>query len=136
MNEDNPYIQIKEISTGSSYVASITKTFEEEKNVASKAPVEKIKIKDLSVKKKDDTKIIYDKFNYSILIGDFYFKDSSYLMASKIKENTNIQKIKVKKINNTQYRVTIGPFLDLTSLKNSFNELKILNFENIEIIKN
>ncbi len=57
-------------------------------------------------------------------------------MVSRIKENTNIQNIKVKKITNNQYRVNIGPFKNLNSLKSSFNELEILNFENIEIIKN
>ena len=75
-------------------------------------------------------------FNYSIFIADFYFKESAKGMVSRIRENTNIQNIKVKKITNNQYRVNIGPFKNLNSLKSSFNELKILNFENIEIIKN
>ena len=56
-------------------------------------------------------------------------------MVSRIMNNTSIKNIKIKKINNNQYRVIIGPFNDLNSLKNAFNELKILNFENLEIIR-
>ena len=57
-------------------------------------------------------------------------------MVQRIKNNTSINNINVSKIRSNQYRVTIGPFKDLNSLKNSFNELRILEFENIEIIKN
>ena len=131
-----PYIKIILISKNSTYIAKKTKTFEEEKNVATKVPVEKIKIKDLSLIKVTDDKTKKITFNYSIFIADFYFKESANGMVSRIKEYTNIQNIKVNKITNNQYRVNIGPFKNLKSLKNSFNELKILNFENIEIIKN
>ena len=133
---NDPYVEIKKINYSNSFIASTTKTFEEEKNVATKVPVEKIKIKDLSLIKVTDNETKKLTFNYSIFIADFYFKESANGMVSRIKENTNIQNIKVKKIAVNQYRVNIGPFKNLNSLKSSFNELKILNFENIEIIKN
>ena len=41
-----PYIEIKEIIQGSSFIAKKTKTYDEEKNVAEKAPVEQIEIKE------------------------------------------------------------------------------------------
>ncbi|MFL2898523.1 MAG: hypothetical protein ACJZ4G_02805, partial [Candidatus Pelagibacter sp.] len=135
-DSNDPYVEIKKINYSNSFIASTAKTFEEERNVATKVPVEKIKIKDLSLIKVTDDKTKKITFNYSIFIADFYFKESANGMVSRIKEYTNIQNIKVNKITNNQYRVNIGPFKNLKSLKNSFNELKILNFENIEIIKN
>ena len=136
LDPNDPYVEIKKINYSNSFIANTAKTFEEEKNVAIKVPVEKIKIKDLSLIKVTDDETKKLTFNYSIFIADFYFKESAKGMVSRIKENTNIQNIKVKKITNNQYRVNIGPFKNLNSLKSSFNELKILNFENIEIIKN
>ena len=136
LNEENPYVEIKKINQNNSFIANTAKTHDEEKKVATKAPVEKIKIKDLSLSKVVKVVTKKNNFDYSIFIADFYFEDSSYLMVSRIKENTSIQNIKVSKISNNQYRVSIGPFKNLSSLKNTFNELKILNFENIEIIRN
>ncbi len=41
-----------------------------------------------------------------------------------------------KKINKKKYRVYAGPFNNINSLQKSFNDISILEFENIEIIKN
>ena len=43
---------------------------------------------------------------------------------------------KYKKLSQTKFRVLIGPFNDIKSLKDSFEKLKSLNFENLEIFKN
>ena len=43
-----PYIDIVLISKSSTYIAKKTKTFEEEKKVAEKAPIDGIKISDLN----------------------------------------------------------------------------------------
>ena len=45
---ENPYIEIVLISKNSTFVAKKTKTFEEEKKVAEKAPIDGIQIKDLN----------------------------------------------------------------------------------------
>ena len=47
----NHYIEIILISKNSTFVAKKAKTFEEEKNVAEKAPVDGIQINDLNAKK-------------------------------------------------------------------------------------
>ena len=44
----NPYVEIIEIKKNRTFVAKKTDTFEEEKNVAAKAPVDEIKMDDLS----------------------------------------------------------------------------------------
>ena len=58
INELEPYIEIKELLEGSSFIAKKAKTFAEEKNVAAKAPIDDIKIKDLSKNEKKNQKLI------------------------------------------------------------------------------
>ena len=40
-----------------------------------------------------------------------------------------------KELSNTKFRVLLGPFNDIKKLEESFNEIKPLNFENLEILK-
>ncbi len=53
----------------------------------------------------------------------------------RIKSKIKLISINVVKLSDTNYRVYLGPFKDLKSLKKAFNDIKIINFENIEIIK-
>ena len=76
------------------------------------------------------------KFSYSIKVADFYFKETAKSMMERIKNETNINKSKIQKVSSNKYRVYLGPFDDITSLQISFNDISILKFENIEIIKN
>ena len=56
-------------------------------------------------------------------------------MIERIKKETSLNNIKIQKISLTEYRVLLGPFDDINSLQSSFNDINILEFENIEIIK-
>ena len=85
--------------------------------------------------KKKENKITKQKFLYSIKIADFYYKDSAENMINRIINETNLDNSEIKKLSKTKYRVLIGPFNDIKNLENSFNEIKSLNFENIEILK-
>lgn len=136
LNLNEPYVEISEILNSSSFVAKKAKTFDEEKQVAGKAPVESISVNDLNSTNKEVKKINKKKFKYIIKIADFYFLDSANLMIKRIKQETSRNKIKLKKLAETNYRVFLGPFNDLNSLKKAFNDISMLNFENIEIIKN
>jgi len=133
MNE--PYINLSLISNDSTFVAKKAKTYEEEKMVAEKAPVDGIIIDNLGSVEKKDIKIIKKSFLYSIIIADFYFKDSAENMLDRIKEETNIKNPVIKKLSQTKYRVLLGPFSDIKKLEESFNEIKPLNFENLKILK-
>ena len=119
----------------SSFVAKKAKTFDEEKNVATKAPVDDIKIKDLSNKKSKVTKKNKRKFEYIIKIADFYFEKSANQMVLRIKNETKIKNVKINKLSNTNFRVFLGPFRNLSSLKKHFNAINTLQFDNIEVIK-
>jgi hypothetical protein len=56
-------------------------------------------------------------------------------MKSRILEETSIKNVKISKLSATQFRVFIGPYSNLNSLKKSFNAINTLQFDNIEIIK-
>ena len=135
LDSKEPYIDLILISKDSTFVAKKAKTFEEEKKVAEKAPVDGITIDNLGETKKSNTIIKKQKFQYSIKIADFYYKDSAQNMIKRIKDETNIKNSVIKKLSKTKYRVLLGPFNDIKKLERSFNEIKVLNFENIEILK-
>jgi hypothetical protein len=132
---DEPYVEVLEISENSIFLAKKAKTFDEEKNVADKAPVENISINNLNSDAEKKTISKKNKFNYIIKIADFYYEDTANLMKKRIKSEIKLIIVNVVKLSDTSYRVYLGPFKDLKSLKKAFNDIKIINFENIEIIK-
>ena len=133
---DQPYVEILEILKNSFFVAKKAKTYEEEKSVAIKAPVNNISISDLNVDKKSDKKNVSSEFSYVIKIADFYFNDTALLMLNRIKSQSPIRDPKIKKESDNKYRVYLGPFDNIKSLQKSYNDISILQFENIEFIKN
>ena len=136
LNEKEPYVEILEILEDSLFVAKRAKTFEEEKKVADKAPVNNINISDLNIKEKNTKNEWSKKFSYKIKIADFYFNNTASVLVDRIIKETKIRDAKIKKINEKKYRVYAGPFNNINSLQKSFNDISILEFENIEIIKN
>ena len=133
---NEPLLRITLVSRNSAFIAKKSKTFEEEKKVAEKAPVDGIQIKDLNStpkKKKKNKKL---KFSYSIKLADFYYKNSAKTMILRIKNETNIKNSKIQQLSKTKFRVLIGPFNDIKSLKESYEKLRPMNFENLEILNN
>ena len=136
LNIDEPYIEIIEISKNSMFIAKKAKTFDEEKNVAKKVPVKSIAINDLNKINTNDKKKFKRKFSYEIKIADFFYNNTAKLMVSRIINETEVRNPKIKKISKEKYRVFLGPFDKINSLQKSYNDISILNFENIEIIRN
>ena len=136
LNLNEPYINLVLISQNSTFVVKKAKTFNEEKKVAEKAPVDGIQIDNLGEINQPKNETIKEEiFSYSIKIADFYYKDSAKNMSDRIINETNIRNPLIKTISNTKYRVLLGPFNDIKKLEDSFNEIKSLDFENIEILK-
>ena len=133
---NQPYIEILEIIENSIFVAQKAKTYDEEKNVAVKAPVEGISINDLNIVKNNYKKNFNTKFSYTIKIADFYFNDTALMLLNRINTESLIENPKIEKISDKKYRVYLGPFNDINSLQKSYNDISILEFENIEIIRN
>ena len=136
LNHKEPYIEIVEIASGSMFIAKKSKTFDEEKNVANKVPINSISINDLNNIKTNNKKITNVKFSYNIKIADFYFNKTALMMGNRIKNETSIKDPKIRKITDQKFRVYLGPFDNISSLQKSFNDINILEFDNIEIIKN
>ena len=76
------------------------------------------------MKKKEDQ--IY------ILIGSFYsINTANFLKERIIKEVPNLsQKIKIKKINNKETQVLLGPYISVNLLKNDYIKLKSFGLKN------
>ncbi len=136
LNKGDPYIEILEVLEDSIFIANKAKTFEEEKSVATKVPVNNISISDLNQTQPNPKNEINKKFSYDIKIADFYFNDTALLLINRINNETVIKGAKIKKITEKKYRVYLGPFANINALQKSFNDINILEFENIEIIKN
>tara|TARA_B100000902_G_scaffold5934_1_gene7762 strand:+ start:1480 stop:2235 length:756 start_codon:yes stop_codon:yes gene_type:complete len=133
---NEPFIEIILVSKNSTFVAKKAKMFEEEKEVAEKAPVDGIVINDLNNKKIVNKKSKNKKFSYSIKVADFYYKDTAKMMVNRIINETSLNKPRIIRLSETKYRVLLGPFNDIKSLKVSFEKMSFLNFENLEILKN
>ena len=133
---NEPYIFIEEIRDNASFIAKKAKTFEEEKKVADKAPVDTISVNDLnSTDEKKIKKKINSEFKYVIKIADFYYLDTAKQMVKRIKSELNIKKTDINKINENKFRVFTGPYLSLKALQKAYNSIETLGFENIELIK-
>ena len=139
LDVNQPYIELKTLDQNNSFVISKAKTFEEEKEVANKAPVDGIKIENIGdVPKNEKTKDVIKSnvnFNYIIKIADLYFLDSAKILKNRLLNEYNINNVKIIKISKNNYRIYKGPFKNLESIKKDYKDIIKLNFENIEIIK-
>lgn len=133
---NEPFIEIMLIPKNSTFIAKKAKMFEEERSVAEKAPVDGIQINDLNTSEKKEKKIQLKNFSYSIKVADFYYKETAQMMIERIKDEAKIKKLSIHRLSKTKYRVLIGPFNDIKTLKNSFEKMSLFNFENLEILKN
>ncbi len=137
LNLNEPYIKILEINNDTTFIANEAKTFDEEKQVANKVPVEEIEIKvigsDQNLSKNKEK--IQKKFKYIIKVGDFYYKDTAKLLQSRLKEEFSINDSKIDKLSKSKFRLFMGPYSNIDTLKKSFAKIDKLNFESIELIK-
>jgi hypothetical protein len=136
LNSNEPYIKIILVAKNSTFIAKKAKTFDEERIVAEKAPVDGIQINDLNKIKVKKKKIKEKAFSYSIKVADFYYKDTATSMLTRIKIETGINNLSIRELSKTKYRVLIGPFNDIKTLRDSFEKMNYFKFENLEIIKN
>ena len=140
INLNEPYIEIKTLNQKNSFIINKAKTFDEEKNVANKVPVERIEINNISnnISEKEKNKKILKPsidFKYIIKIVDLYFEDSAKILINRLQNEYSIKNIKIKKMSKNNYRVYKGPFNNFDSIKSEYTDIIKLNFENIEIIK-
>ena len=132
---DNPFVEIIEIKKNETFIAKEGSIFEEEKNVADKAPVDEIKMDDITLSKKKAKKKTTKKNNFILIVSDFYFEDSANNLKNDLVKKIDATNISVKKINDKKYRVLMGPFENFNALKTTYISLNKLGFEGLNIYK-
>ena len=132
---NNPYVEIIETKKNRTFIAKKSEIFEDEKNVAAKAPVDEIKMDDLT-KDQAVTKKISNKIsNFILVLADFYYEDSANNLKKELVKKTKMNNISVKKINNKKYRLLVGPFKNFNALKTTYISLNNLGFENLNVYR-
>ena len=133
LDKDFPYIEIEEIKKNKSFIAKKAEMHAEEKQVPNKAPVEKVKISTLG--KKSINKL-EKKPKFVIILGNFYSLNSAKNLKKRIYSDSQLlkdKKISIKKINDNNYEVFLGPYYTINIIKNDYIALKQINFEEIDV---
>ena len=133
---DNPFVEVTEVKKNKTFVAKKSNTYEEEKNVAEKAPVDKVKMDKLINNEDETKKKVFKDNNFIILINDFYYEDSAINLKNELSKKTRFINILVRKISNNKYRLFVGPFKNFNALKTTYISLNNLGFDDLSIYKN
>ena len=132
---NNPYVEIIETKKNETFVAKKANTFEEEKHVVEKAPVNEIEVNDLTTKSSELKKKVLKNDKFLLLINEFYYEDTANSLKKVLIKKTNMNNIYIKKINNKKYRLLMGPFKNFNALKIAYISLNNLGFEDLNIYK-
>ena len=133
LENDLPLVEILVIKKNKSFIAKKSKIFNEEKKIHSNAPVEIVKIDNLSktakIKKNKKDKIF-------IIIAEFYSYESAKVLQKRITKvlpdfDTTKMKIKLKKAN--KFTLLSGPYTAVNLLKNDYIQLKKFGFEELDV---
>ena len=130
---NNPYVEILEVKKNKTFVAKESSMFEEEKNVAEKAPVNKIEMDVLTKNEIKPDKKKEKKVNFILVISDFYYAESANSLMQTLQSDAKINNMSIKKINDKKYRLFAGPFKNFNALKTVYISLNNLGFENLDI---
>ena len=133
---ENPYVEVIEVKKNKTFIAKEGSIFEEEKNVALKVPIDEIKIDDLNESSNKTVEIKSKNQTFRLKINDFYFEKSAIELKNELFKKTKLNNIYIKKINNKQFRLLVGPFKNFNALKIAYISLNNLGFENLNIYNN
>ena len=134
LSKNLPIVEIIEVKKNKSFVAKKTKIFKEEKKTHNKAPVESVKINNISKNTEVKTKGLKD--NLYILIGEFYSKSSAISLKNRIVQeliNFNNKKLFIKSIESNKTALLAGPYNSINLMKNDYIQLKSFGFEELDI---
>jgi len=134
LNYEDPYVEIIEIRKNDTFISKKAKTFEEEKNVANKAPVTDININVISIDP-ENTDISPKKNKYIISIGEYYYLDSAKIVKNRLINEANLTNVKIKKISENKFRVYVGSYSLFNAMKNPYFAISKLGFEHLDVIK-
>ena len=130
-----PYVEILQIKKNKSFVAKKAETFNEEKKIHSKAPVQKVKIDSLySTNKRKTKKMTVKKFK--IIIAEFYSLESALVLKNNLTKNLSNfddKKLSINKKSNKSNILSSGPYSSINLLKNDYIKLKSFGLEQLDI---
>ena len=133
LDENFPFVEVEELKKNKSFIAKKAETHEEEKQLKVKAPVEKVKISNISktIKKKFNK-----EHNFVIVLGNFYSLESANLLKKRVKMESQPlrdRKITILKKNKHNFEVFLGPYKTIKAIKNDYIALKQINFDEVDI---
>ena len=133
LNENFPYVEVEELKKNKSFIAKKAETHEEEKQLGVKAPVEKVKINNIS---KTKINMSSKQPKFVIILGNFYSQESAKLLIKRVKtESLSLRnkKISIDKKNKHNFEVFLGPYKTIKMIKNDYIALKQINFDEVDI---
>tara|TARA_B110001450_G_scaffold223293_1_gene220332 strand:+ start:131 stop:868 length:738 start_codon:yes stop_codon:yes gene_type:complete len=137
LDVDFPLIELLVVKKNKSFIAKKTKIFQEEKTIHSNAPVELVKIDNIS--KTTKTNKIKKKDKIYIVIGDFYSRTSAYSLKKRITQeliNFDSKKLFIKSKKTNKTTLVSGPYGSINLMKNDYIQLKKFGFEELDITIN
>mgnify|MGYP001201891550 CR=1 FL=1 len=129
---NNPYVEFSEIKKNKTFIAKKSETFQEEREVAEKAPVKEVLVADLS-KNKKSKKIKKNNTKFYILISDFYYLESAQNLKKNLNEQIKSNKLSINSINDHKHRLYLGPFKNFKSLQSTYIKLHKHGFTDLDI---
>ena len=135
LDTDNPYVEIIETKKNKTFIAKEGNIYEEEKQVVETAPIDEVKMDNLSAEQTDIKKGFDKNNNFVLVISDFYYYDSAKNLKDELIKKTQISNFSIKKINDTKYRLSVGPFKNFNALKSIYISLNNLGFEGLNIYR-
>ena len=133
LNTNLPLVEINERVKNKSFIAEKAVTFSEEQKVSDKAPITKVKIDNISLKKNVEIKKVK---KFSILIGIFYSEESAKILKNNLEKNyVNKGILKVKKLEKNKFQLFTEPNSSINALKKLYFELNKYGFEDLDILQ-
>ena len=133
LKADLPLVEVIELKKNKSFIAKEAKIFKEEEKIHNNAPVETVKIDNISKNNNKDTNV---KEKFYIIIAEFYSKNSASLLKERInKELTNFddKKLFINTKKSNKISLLSGPYNSINLMKNDYILLKKFGFEELDI---
>ena len=134
LDSNLPLLELIEVKKNKSFVAEKAKIYSEEKKIPSKAPVASVKISNISKNEPKKSKKTSEQI--FIHVASFYSIETAKFLKKRIINEVNdidVNKLKIKKVNNKETRVILGPYYSVNLLKNDYIKLLNFGFEELNI---
>ena len=134
LDSNLPLLELIEVKKNKSFVAEKAKIYSEEKKIPSKAPVASVKISNIS--KNEPKKTQKTSEQIFINVASFYSIETAKFLKKRIineVNDINLNKLKIKKVNNKETQVILGPYNSVNLLKNDYIKLLNFGFEELNI---